>query len=179
MRQSAWARELYEPEMLATADARTSITYDGKPHSVINFCSYNYLGLANHPEVIAAAHEALRYPRSGALRRADAFRNDRSSPGTGATSAQNFSGAKMPCFSTAVSAARSARFPGCFAKSDVAILDNRSHLSLRDGAILSRCRAEKFEHNDPASLDTALTRQQGPAPARDHRRHLFDGRRFR
>jgi glycine C-acetyltransferase len=32
---------------------------------------------------------------------------------------------------------------------------------LRDGAVLSRCRTEKFEHNDPASLDTALRRQQG------------------
>src|SRR3982074_1715967 len=59
VRESAWARELYEPEMLATADARTTISYDGKPHSVINLCSYNYLGLANHPDVIAAAHEAL------------------------------------------------------------------------------------------------------------------------
>src|SRR5205823_5237423 len=40
-------------------------------------------------------------------------------------------------------------------------LDNRSHLSLRDGAVLSRCRAEKFEHNDPDSLDAALGRQKG------------------
>ena len=50
---------------------------------------------------------------------------------------------------------------GLLRKSDVAILDNRSHLSLRDGAILSRCRTEKFEHNDPVSLDIALTRQKG------------------
>jgi len=50
---------------------------------------------------------------------------------------------------------------GLLRKSDVAILDNRSHLSLRDGAILSRCRTEKFEHNDPASLDVALSRQKG------------------
>ncbi len=50
---------------------------------------------------------------------------------------------------------------GLLRKSDVAILDNRSHLSLRDGAILSRCRTEKFEHNDPVSLDIALTRHQG------------------
>src|SRR4029453_15540159 len=59
MRAGAWAVELYEPELLATADARTTITYNGKPRSVINLCSYNYLGLANHPEVIAAAREAL------------------------------------------------------------------------------------------------------------------------
>jgi glycine C-acetyltransferase len=50
---------------------------------------------------------------------------------------------------------------GLLRKSDVAILDNRSHLSLRDGATLSRCRSEKFEHNDPESLDTALKRQEG------------------
>src|SRR5438477_11462925 len=49
---------------------------------------------------------------------------------------------------------------GLLRKSDVALLDNRSHLSLRDGAVLSRCRTEKFEHNDPASLDVALTRQK-------------------
>jgi glycine C-acetyltransferase len=66
VRESAWARTLYEPEMLATADARTTINYDGKQHSVINLCSYNYLGLANHPEVIAAAHEALKTHGLGA-----------------------------------------------------------------------------------------------------------------
>src|SRR6266404_5122832 len=44
MRAGAWAVELYEPELLASADARTTITYDGKPQSVINLCSYNYLG---------------------------------------------------------------------------------------------------------------------------------------
>jgi hypothetical protein len=49
---------------------------------------------------------------------------------------------------------------GLLRKNDVAILDNRSHLSLRDGASLSRCRADKFEHNDPVSLDKALARKQ-------------------
>jgi 7-keto-8-aminopelargonate synthetase-like enzyme len=50
---------------------------------------------------------------------------------------------------------------GLLRKTDVALLDNRSHLSLRDGAVLSRCRTEKFEHNDPASLDAALSRHKG------------------
>ena len=59
MQAAAWAVELYEPELLSGADARTSIRYDGKSQPVINLCSYNYLGLANHPEVVAAAHHAL------------------------------------------------------------------------------------------------------------------------
>src|SRR2546421_81249 len=54
-----WAIELYEPQMLAPAEARTILNYGGKPHPVINLASYNYLGLANHPDVVAVAHEAL------------------------------------------------------------------------------------------------------------------------
>src|SRR5439155_10149522 len=42
MREQAWATSLYEPELLAAADARATIAYNGKAHSVINFCSYNY-----------------------------------------------------------------------------------------------------------------------------------------
>src|SRR5947208_1064913 len=51
----AWEATIYEPELLGAADARTTINYEGKPRTVINLCSYNYLGLANRPEVIAAA----------------------------------------------------------------------------------------------------------------------------
>jgi glycine C-acetyltransferase len=50
---------------------------------------------------------------------------------------------------------------GLLRKTDSAVLDNRSHLSLRDGAVLARTRAERFEHNDPASLDAALARHKG------------------
>ena len=160
MRLGAWAVQLYEPELLASADARTVINYGGKPRPVINLCSYNYLGLANHPEVLAAAHEALRTHGMGAcgspmlsgmtdlhrelerrvakfLKREDAMLFNRGFGGALGT------------------------ISGLLRKTDVALLDNRSHLSLRDGAVLSRCRTEKFEHNDPASLDAALSRHKG------------------
>jgi 8-amino-7-oxononanoate synthase len=159
-RESAWAIELYEPELLATADARTSITYDGKPRSVINLCSYNYLGLANHPEVIAAAHEALGTHGLGACGApvlsgmTDLHREleRRVAKFLGREDAMLFNSGFGGALGT---------ISGLLRKSDVAILDNRSHLSLRDGAVLSRCRTEKFEHNDPKSLDTALARQKG------------------
>ncbi len=160
MRLGAWAVQLYEPELLASADARTVINYGGKPRPVINLCSYNYLGLANHPEVLAAAHEALRTHGMGACgspmlsgmtdlhreleRRVAKFlkREDAMLFNSG------FGGAL-------------GTISGLLRKTDVALLDNRSHLSLRDGAVLSRCRTEKFEHNDPASLDAALSRHKG------------------
>src|SRR5213082_2000897 len=160
MRVGAWAVKLYEPELLATADARTTISYGGQPKSVINLCSYNYLGLANHPEVIAAAHEALRTHGLGAC----------GSPMlSGMTDlhrelerrvAQFLQREDAMIFNSGFGGALGT-IAGLLRKTDVAILDNRSHLSLRDGAVLSRCRTEKFEHNDPASLDTALARQHG------------------
>src|SRR5262249_56788958 len=68
MQLGAWAVELYEPELLSTADARTTINYGGKPPEVINLCSYKYLRLADHPDVLAAAHHAPRTPGIGACR---------------------------------------------------------------------------------------------------------------
>lgn len=159
MRVGAWAAELYEPQLLGTADARTTIDYGGKPQSVINLCSYNYLGLANHPEVIAAAHEALRTHGLGACGSpmlsgmTDLHREleRRVAKFLGREDAMLFNSGFGGALGT---------ISGLLRKTDVAILDNRSHLSLRDGAVLSRCRTEKFEHNDPVSLDTALKRQQ-------------------
>lgn len=160
MRVGAWAVELYEPELLASADARTLINYGGKPRSVINLCSYNYLGLANHPEVLAVAHDALRTHGLGACGSpmlsgmTDLHREleRRVAKFLGREDAMLFNSGFGGALGT---------ISGLLRKTDVALLDNRSHLSLRDGAVLSRCRTEKFEHNDPASLDTALSRQGG------------------
>ncbi len=160
MRVGAWAVELYEPELLATADARTVISYGGRPRPVINLCSYNYLGLANHPEVLIAAHEALRTHGLGACGSpmlsgmTDLHREleRRVAKFLGREDAMLFNSGFGGALGT---------ISGLLRKTDVALLDNRSHLSLRDGAVLSRCRTEKFEHNDAASLDAALSRQKG------------------
>src|SRR5438045_2949254 len=160
MQAGAWAVELYEPELLAGADARTTIRYDGKSQSVINLCSYNYLGVANHPDGIAAAHEALNTHGLGAC----------GSPMlSGMTDLHRELESRIAKFLDREDAmlfnsgfgGSLGTISGLLRKSDVAVLDNRSHLSLRDGAILSRCRADKFEHNDPTSLDKALSRKQG------------------
>jgi 8-amino-7-oxononanoate synthase len=160
MRVGAWAVELYEPELLASADARTLISYGGIPRPVINLCSYNYLGLANHPEVLVAAHEALRTHGLGACGSpmlsgmTDLHREleRRVAKFLGREDAMLFNSGFGGALGT---------ISGLLRKNDVAILDNRSHLSLRDGAVLSRCHTEKFEHNDAASLDAALSRQKG------------------
>ena len=156
----AWEATIYEPELLGAADARTTINYEGKPRTVINLCSYNYLGLANRPEVIAAARDALSKYGVGACGSpllsgmTDLHRQleSRVAQFLGREDAMLFNSGFGGALGT---------ISGLLRKTDVAILDNRSHLSLRDGAVLSRCRVDRFEHNDPASLDAALRRRKG------------------
>lgn len=159
VRDCGWAASLYEPELTAAAEARTTIVQEGKTRSVINLCSYNYLGLANRPEIIEAAHEALRTHGLGAC----------GSPMlSGMTDLHrelerkvaNFLGRESAMLFNSGFGGALGTISGLLRKTDVAVLDNRSHLSLRDGAVLSRCRTEKFEHNDPESLDAALSRQE-------------------
>lgn len=156
----AWEAQLYEPELLASADARTTINYDGHPQRVINLCSYNYLGLAKHPAVLAAARDALAKYGVGAC----------GSPVlSGMTDLHralerriaNFLGREDAILFNNGFGGALGTISGLLRKTDVAVLDSRSHLSLRDGAVLSRSRLERFEHNDPASLDQVLSRRRG------------------
>src|SRR5246127_5365964 len=52
------ARGLYKTERQLQGPQGSAIRVGGR--EVINFCANNYLGLANHPAVVEAAHEGLR-----------------------------------------------------------------------------------------------------------------------
>src|SRR3954451_9733545 len=157
---AASATQLYEPSMLGSADVRTTIEYAGESQPVINLSSYNYLGLANHPEVVEAATEALRKYGVGAC----------GSPTlSGMTDLHRKLESELADFLHREDAmlfnsgfgGALGTISGLLRKTDVAIMDSRSHLSLRDGAVLSRCRIDRFEHNDPKSLDDALEQHKG------------------
>jgi 8-amino-7-oxononanoate synthase len=160
MKAGAWEATLYEPELMAAPEARTTIRYEGKPHPVINLCSYNYLGLANRPEVIAAARDALTTHGLGAC----------GSPTLSGMSdlhrelerkVARFLGREDAMLFNSGFGGALGTISGLLRKTDVAVMDNRSHLSLRDGAVLARSRVERFEHNDPAALEAILSRQNG------------------
>ena len=55
------AEGLYKQERLIAGPQQAAIDVrtNGDTKEVLNLCANNYLGLANHPEVIAAAHKAL------------------------------------------------------------------------------------------------------------------------
>nr|MBA3737971.1 glycine C-acetyltransferase [Actinomycetota bacterium] len=50
---------LEKPERVLTSPQRARVGVRGHDETVLNMCSNNYLGLANNPEVVAAAHAAM------------------------------------------------------------------------------------------------------------------------
>ena len=54
---------LYKDERIILSDQKANIDVrypaDSNEREVLNFCANNYLGLANHPEILKAAHDAL------------------------------------------------------------------------------------------------------------------------
>src|SRR5438874_6592190 len=52
------AKGLYKRERQIQSPQNPVITVNGR--EVINFCANNYLGLANHPAIVEAAHDGLR-----------------------------------------------------------------------------------------------------------------------
>ena len=159
-RATEWATSLYEPSLLGPPVPRTRLEVAGVSRSIINLSSYNYLGLATHPETIAAAQEALATYGTGACGSpmlsgmTDLHRRlqDRMSA---------FLGRESTLLFTSGFGGALASLSGLLRKGDVAVLDSAAHASLIDGARLSKARVELFEHNDPASLDAALERHKG------------------
>ena len=56
--QSIREQGLFKAERTIDSPQQTDIRLQDK-REVLNLCANNYLGLANHPEIIRAAHEAL------------------------------------------------------------------------------------------------------------------------
>ena len=52
---------LYKRERMITSpqSGKIRVALDGKEQPIINLCANNYLGLADHPEIVAAAKAAM------------------------------------------------------------------------------------------------------------------------
>ncbi|MGH0033659.1 MAG: 8-amino-7-oxononanoate synthase [Myxococcota bacterium] len=127
---------------------------------ILLFCSNNYLGLANHPEVVEAAADAARlYGASAASSRliSGHMASHRALEATlaewkGCEAALVFSTgyqANLGCMTALVG-------PG-----DVVLSDELNHASLIDAARLSRAEVRIFRHNDVDHLETLLREVSG------------------
>lgn len=129
------------------------ITVDGK--NVLNFCSNNYLGLANHPKIVEAAKEATKKYGVGPAA-------VRSIAGTTDLHVQleqrlaKFKGAEDVITFQSGFTANLGTISALVGKEDVIFSDRLNHASIIDGCRLSGAKIVAYEHNDPSALEDAI-----------------------
>lgn len=156
----AQAIDLYEPKLHGPAMPRVRIESDHGLQPVINFASYNYLGLNKHPQTVAAAQAALLEYGTGAC----------GSPVLcGMTDLHakfeeelsHFLGTESTVLYTSGYIAAIAALSAVLRRGDVAIADSKMHMSSVEGVRLSGAKFVAFEHNDPQSLAQCLDQYKG------------------
>jgi glycine C-acetyltransferase len=129
------------------------IIVDGK--DVLNFCSNNYLGLANHPKIVEAAKEATKKYGVGPAA-------VRSIAGTTDLHVQleqrlaKFKGAEDVITFQSGFTANLGTISALVGKEDVIFSDRLNHASIIDGCRLSGAKIVAYEHNDPSALEDAI-----------------------
>jgi glycine C-acetyltransferase len=136
--------------------ADIDVRMNGSSEHVLNLCANNYLGLANHPEVIAAAHKAL-----------DEF-------GYGMASVRFICGTQTihkeleARISAFLGTEDTILYPSCFdangglfetilGPEDAVISDTLNHASIIDGIRLSKAQRFRYAHDDMQDLRQQLT----------------------
>ncbi|MGW5336285.1 glycine C-acetyltransferase [Streptomyces bauhiniae] len=151
------AAGLHKPErVIGTPQSATvEVTQGGRPGEVLNFCANNYLGLADHPEVIAAAHEALdRWGYGMASVRFICGTQEVHKELEARLSA--FLGQEDTILYSSCFDANGGVFETLLGPEDAVISDALNHASIIDGIRLSKARRFRYANRDLADLETQL-----------------------
>jgi len=131
---------------------------DGRP--VLNFCSNNYLGLANHPELIAAARLKMETHGIGpAAVRSIAGTMDLHVELDRRLAA--FKGVEAAVTFGSGFSANLAVIPALVGPEDLIISDELNHASIIDGCRLARSKTARYKHCDPEDLERVLQAERG------------------
>jgi len=134
------------------------LVVDGR--DVLNFCSNNYLGLANHPKIVEAAREATKKYGVGPA----AVRSIAGTTGLHVELEKRlakFKGAQDVITFQSGFAANLGTIAALVGKEDVIFSDRLNHASIIDGCRLSGAKIIAYEHNDPAALEAAIQEAEG------------------
>ena len=148
------AQGLYKAERVITGPQSAEITLaDGR--RVLNFCANNYLGLADHPEVIQAAKDALDSHGFG-------MASVRFICGTQDLHKQleariaEFFGTQDTILYAACFDANGGLFEPLLGEDDAIISDSLNHASIIDGVRLCKARRFRYANCDMADLEKQL-----------------------
>ena len=142
-------------------------------------CANNYLGLANHPEVVRAAHEAL--DRWGNGMASVRFICGTQEPHKELERAiSEFLGTEDTILYSSCWDANGGLFETILGAEDAVISDELNHASIIDGIRLCKAQRLRYKNNDMADLEARLQEARRRAlQAHRHRRRVLDGRHHR
>lgn len=145
---------LFKSERIITSPQAAEIELaDGR--KVLNFCANNYLGLADHPELIAAAREALETHGFG-------MASVRFICGTQDLHKQleqtiaDFFGTQDTILYAACFDANGGLFEPLLGEQDAIVSDSLNHASIIDGVRLCKAKRYRYANCDMADLEAQL-----------------------
>jgi glycine C-acetyltransferase len=145
---------LYKTERIITTPQHSHIKV-AEGREVLNFCANNYLGLADHPAIIAAAKEALDTHGFG-------MASVRFICGTQDIHKQleqkltEFLGTEDTILYPSAFDANGGLFETLLGPEDAVISDELNHASIIDGIRLCKAQRARYKHNDMADLEAKL-----------------------
>lgn len=129
------------------------IVVDGKPY--LSFCSNDYLGLANHPQLIAALQQGAQLYGAGAG--AAHLVSGHTQPHEQLEHAlADFVGKPAALLFSTGYMANLGVVQALVGKADTVFADKLNHASLNDAMLLSRANIKRYRHNDMAQLASLL-----------------------
>lgn len=162
---------LFKQERVITSQQQADITVSSG-EQVLNFCANNYLGLANHPRLIAAAKNGLEAYGFG-------MASVRFICGTQDIHKQlehtisDFLGTEDTILYPSCFDANGGLFETILEPEDAIISDALNHASIIDGVRLSKAKRYRYANNDMQALEQAL--QQADAEGARYKLIATDG----
>jgi glycine C-acetyltransferase len=137
------------------------LVVDGK--RVLNFCSNNYLGMANHPRIVQAAQEAMKkYGVGPAAVRSIAGTMDLHLELERRLAA--FKGVDAAITFQSGFTANMGTIPALVGKDDAVFSDELNHASIIDGCRLSGAKIIRYSHCNPQDLNRVLAEEREKFP---------------
>jgi glycine C-acetyltransferase len=151
-------RGLYKRERLLLGPQGSAIRVGDR--EVINFCANNYLGLANHPAVVAAAQEGLRrYGYGMASVRFICGTQDLHKKLEQAVA--GFLQKDDAILYTSCFDANTGLFETILGEEDTILSDELNHASIIDGVRMCKAKRFRYRHSDMAELERGLKESAG------------------
>lgn len=144
---------LYKKERVITSDQSSEITVNGQ--QVLNFCANNYLGLANHPDLIKAAKQGLDEHGFGTAS-VRFICGTQDIHKTLETKLSDFLGTEDTILYSSCFDANGGLFETLMGPEDAIISDELNHASIIDGIRLSKAKRYRYKNNNLDDLEQQL-----------------------